>query len=185
MYIIPFGRILQTSPENSEKLGNGSFNYDLSSEAWKNISPGLKTPQNCIFSSHLFLRQSWTNVLGHFCISGVFSNSWTSNPSPHPTNNVGHVYPEFFRVSTLYRVGGGRTTRKLQKGCTVLRGNREWQKNMNIAVLSLIVAFTSPDVISTSPKSFLTSRFDFTVLLLFKFLKKHHLPVGQVKNRIH
>ena len=49
----------------------------------------------------------------------------------------------------------------------------------------LKLTFTSPDVISTSPKSFLTSRIDFTVLLLFKFLKKHHLPVGQVKNRIH
>ena len=45
--------------------------------------------------------------------------------------------------------------------------------------------YTSPDVISTSPKSFLMSRIDFTVLLLFEFLKKHHLPVGQVKKRIH
>ena len=49
----------------------------------------------------------------------------------------------------------------------------------------LKLAFTSPNVISTSPKSFLTSRIDFTVLLLFKFLKKHHSPVRQVKNRIH
>ena len=49
----------------------------------------------------------------------------------------------------------------------------------------LKLAFTSPDVISTSPKSFLMSRIYFTVLLLFEFLKKHHLPVGQVKNRIH
>ena len=49
----------------------------------------------------------------------------------------------------------------------------------------LMLAFTSPDVISTSSKNFLTSRIDFTVLLLFEFLKKHHLPVGQVKNRIH
>ena len=31
----------------------------------------------------------------------------------------------FFRVSTLYRVGGGRTARKFRKGCTVLRGNRK------------------------------------------------------------
>ena len=31
----------------------------------------------------------------------------------------------FFRVSTLYRVGGRRTTRKFRKRCTVLRGNRE------------------------------------------------------------
>ena len=49
----------------------------------------------------------------------------------------------------------------------------------------LKLAFTSPDIISTSPKSFLTSRIDFTVLLLFEFLKKHHLPIGQVKNSIH
>ena len=27
------------------------------------------------------------NVLNHFCISGTFSNSQRSNPSPHPTNN--------------------------------------------------------------------------------------------------
>ena len=46
-------------------------------------------------------------------------------------------------------------------------------------------AFTSPDVISTSPKSFSSSRIDFTLLLLFEFLKEHHLPVGQVKNRFH
>ena len=47
----------------------------------------------------------------------------------------------------------------------------------------LKLAFTSPNVISASPKDFLTSRIDF--ILLFEFLKKHHLPVGQVKNRIH
>ena len=49
----------------------------------------------------------------------------------------------------------------------------------------LKLAFTRPDVISTSPKNVLTSRIDFIGLLLFEFLKKHHLPVGQVKNRIH
>ena len=49
----------------------------------------------------------------------------------------------------------------------------------------LKLAFTSPDVISTSPKSFSSSKIDFTLLLLFEFLKEHHLPVGQVKNRIH
>ena len=50
---------------------------------------------------------------------------------------------------------------------------------------TLKLAFTSPNIISTSPKSFLTSRIDFTVLPLFELLKKHHLPVGQVKNKIH
>ena len=48
-----------------------------------------------------------------------------SNPSPHLTNNVERVYPEFFRVSTLCRVEGERTATKFRKGCTVLRGNRE------------------------------------------------------------
>ena len=35
----------------------------------------------------------------------------------------------------------------------------------------LKLALTSPDIISTSPKNFLTSRIDFTVLLLIEFLK--------------
>ena len=30
-----------------------------------------------------------------------------------------------FRVSTLYRLGGGRTARKFRKASTVLRGDRE------------------------------------------------------------
>ena len=49
----------------------------------------------------------------------------------------------------------------------------------------LKLAFTSPDVISTSPKNFSACRIDLTVPLLFEFLKKYHLPIGQVKNRIH
>ena len=101
------------------------FNYDLSSESRKNTFTDLKNPQNCLFSSHLFSRQSWTKVLGHFCISGAFSNAHRSNPSPHPANDVGCVYPEFFLLSTLYRVGGGRTAREFRKGYTVLRRNRE------------------------------------------------------------
>ena len=45
----------------------------------------------------------------------------------------------------------------------------------------LKLAFTCPEVIATNYKSFLTSRIDLTVLQLFEFLKKNHLPVGQVK----
>ena len=47
----------------------------------------------------------------------------------------------------------------------------------------LKLAFASLNVISASPISFLMSRINFTVLLLFEFLKKNHLPVRQVKNR--
>ena len=45
----------------------------------------------------------------------------------------------------------------------------------------LKLAFSSPDVISTSPKSYLMSRIYFTVLLLFEFLKKHHCPSGKLR----
>ena len=76
-------------------------------------------------SEVMVFRQSWTKVLGHICVSGAFSNSHRSNPSPHPTNNVGRVHSEFFRDSTLYRMGGGRTAREFRKGCTVLREDRE------------------------------------------------------------
>ena len=49
--------------------------------------------------------KSWTKVLGHFCISGAFSNSHRSNPSPPPTNNVGRVYPEFFSETFQLCIG--------------------------------------------------------------------------------
>ena len=45
----------------------------------------------------------------------------------------------------------------------------------------LKLAFTNPEVISTSAKNFLTSRIDFTVLLLFEFVKKHYLTFGKLK----
>ena len=44
----------------------------------------------------------------------------------------------------------------------------------------LKLAFTSPDVISTIPKTFI----DFTVLLI-RIPQKRSLAVGQVKNSIH
>ena len=49
----------------------------------------------------------------------------------------------------------------------------------------LKLAFTSPDVISTSPKNLWLAKLISQFLMLFKSLKSHHLPVGQVNNRIH
>ena len=97
----------------------------VSSHPLSPLPPDYNDQSNIFFCAFSLGLQSWTKVLGHFCVSGAFSNSHRSNPSPHPANNVGRVYPEFFRVSTLHRVGGGRTSRKFRKGCTVLRGNRE------------------------------------------------------------
>ena len=62
--------------------------------------------------------------MGHVSISGALSNSHRSNPSPHPTNNVGRVYPEFFPIFNFVLGGGGGGGGELQE-CTVLRGNRE------------------------------------------------------------
>ena len=118
--IIRLERILKTRSENSEKLGKGLFNYDLSSEYRKNTFTGLKNTQNCLFSSHLFFRPSWTEVFGHFCVSGAFSNAHRSNRPPlTPQTMLDECIQNFFRASTLYRVGGGRTARKFRKGCTV------------------------------------------------------------------
>ena len=58
----------------------------------------------CIISVVL---QSWTKVLGHFCVSEAFSNSHRFNPSPHPTKNVGRVYPELVSEFQLF-IGWGR-----------------------------------------------------------------------------
>ena len=45
----------------------------------------------------------------------------------------------------------------------------------------LKLAFTSPYLISTSPKNFLTRRIDFIVLLLFEFLKNITCPLDKLK----
>ena len=71
----------------------------------------------------LFPAPAWDgggDVTFQTSLFGAFFNSHTPSTSPHPTNNVGRVYPEvFLQVSALYRVRGGRTARKFQKGCTV------------------------------------------------------------------
>ena len=46
--------------------------------------------------------------MGHFCISGAFSNSQGSKASPHPTKMLDACIQNFFQVLTLYRVGGER-----------------------------------------------------------------------------
>ena len=49
------------------------------------------------------------------CISGAFSNSHRPNPSPHPTNNVGRVYPEFFSEFQLCIGLGRENCKKISK----------------------------------------------------------------------
>ena len=126
MYIIRFERILKTGSENSQKLGKGMFNYDLSSESGKNTLTGLKNTQNWLFSWHLIFRhnhvqKSWDT----FAFLGRFPIHTGPTPPLTPQTMLDACVQNFFRVSTLYRVGEGRTLRKFRKGCTVLRTNRQ------------------------------------------------------------
>ena len=58
--------------------------------------------------------QSWTKVLEHLHF-WAFSNSHRSNLSPHPTNNVGRVYPEFSPSFNFVQGGGRENGRKISK----------------------------------------------------------------------
>ena len=69
--------------------------------------------------------QSWTKLFGHFCVSGAFPIHTGPTPSLTPQTMLHTCIQNFFRVSNLYRVWGGRTARKFRTGCTALRGNRE------------------------------------------------------------
>ena len=88
-----------------------------------------------------------------FPLWGVFQFTQVQ-PLPSPTNNVGRgqgdglltrCIQNVFRVSTLYRVGGGRSARKFRKGCTVFRGNRQmtekYESILSQGLLSRIVGY--------------------------------------------
>ena len=85
------------------------------------------------FSIWFLYLQSWTKVLGHFGVSvGRFpihtgptpTPILSCLPSPHKQcwTHISRIVSEF---QLCIGWGGGRTARKFQKGCTVLRGNRE------------------------------------------------------------
>ena len=69
--------------------------------------------------------QSWTKVLRHFCISGGFPIHTGPPPSLAQQTMLDASIQNFFRVSTSYRVKGGRTAKNFRTGCTALRENRE------------------------------------------------------------
>ena len=69
------------------------------------------------------LLQSLVKVLRHFAFLGHSTIHTSPTPPLSPQTTLDASIHNFFRVLTLYRVGGGRTARKLRKGCTVLRGN--------------------------------------------------------------
>ena len=79
------------------------------------------TSPRVIFNSYNRGQKSWDT----FVFLGRFSIHTGPAPSLTPQTMLEACIQNFFRVSTLYRVGEGRTARKFRKGCTVLKGNRE------------------------------------------------------------
>ena len=79
--------------------------------------------------------QSWTKVLEHLHF-WAFSNSHRSNPSTHPTNNVGRVYPEFFPSFNFVHGGGRENCRKISKRMRCFMREPRVTENMDIALLS-------------------------------------------------
>ena len=73
------------------------------------------------FPNYSHGQKSWDT----FAFLGRFPIHNGPTPPLSPQIMLDACIENFFRVSTLYRVGGERTTRKFRKGCTVLRGNRE------------------------------------------------------------
>ena len=106
-------------------------------------------------------------------VSGTFSHSHRTNPSPHPTNNVERVYPEFFRVSTLYRVGGGRTARKFRKGCTEMTEKNEYCSTVPTTFVQDCSKNSSEKLFGFLVLSYLVYRIQFyqftCILLLFNY----------------
>ena len=87
------------------------------------------SPQELITASAICF-EFWTYNHGQkswdtFAFLGRFPIHTGPAPPLTPQTVLHACIQNFFRVSTLYRVGGGRTARKFRKGCTVLRGNRE------------------------------------------------------------
>ena len=81
--------------------------------------------------------QSWTKVLGHFCISDAFPSSHRPNPSPLPhkqsLTRVSRIFSEFqFSIGW----GEGELQENFEKGALFYEGTQKWQKSMNTALLS-------------------------------------------------
>ena len=55
-----------------------------------------------------------------FASLGRFPIQTGPTPPLTPQTKLDVCIQNFFRILTLHRVAGGRTARKLQKGCTVL-----------------------------------------------------------------
>ena len=83
--------------------------------------------------------QSWAKVLGHFCIYRAFFFFMRKKPLPHPTNNVGRVYREFFsECQHCVGWGEGKLQENVEKDAQLMfcNGTQKLQKIMSATSLS-------------------------------------------------
>ena len=113
---------VQKTPKSWEKICSITiFHQDPEKtllQAWKPLKIAFFLPTS-LSDNHG--QKSWDT----FAFLGRFPIHTGPTPPLTPQTMLDACIQNFFRVSTLYRVGGGRTARKFRKGCTVLRGNRE------------------------------------------------------------
>ena len=69
--------------------------------------------------------QSWTKVLGHFCISGAFPIHTGPARSLTPQTMWDACIQNSFRVSTLYRVGEGEVQENVEQDALLLEGTEK------------------------------------------------------------
>ena len=74
-----------------------------------------------LFCNYNHGQKSWDT----FAFLGCFPIHKGPTPPLTPQTMLDACIQNFFGVSTLYKVEGGRTARKFRKGCPVLRGKRE------------------------------------------------------------
>ena len=117
-----FLKHVQKTPKSWEKVSSITIfrqNPEKTlSQAWKPLKITFFLPTS--FSDN-HGQKSWDS----FAFLGRFPIDTGPTPPLTPQTMLDACIQIFFRVSTLYKVGEGRTTRTFGKECTVLRRNRE------------------------------------------------------------
>lgn len=134
------------------------------------------------WAKHLLYLQSWTNILEHICFCGALFKSYMTNlpPTllPEPQTRLDGCVQNFSRISTLYRVGGGRTTRCFWKVALFYNSTRKLQKIISTALLSQ--GLFSWIVDSATAESFMTEKHYIFIHFFLLFLTIKTVPSENV-----
>ena len=119
-----FLKHVQKTPKSWEKICSITIFHQNPEktllQAWKTLKTAFVLSSS--FSDNQSIMDKSLGTLSRFW--GVFQFTQVQ-PLPSLHKQCWTCIYNFFRVSTLYRVGEGKTARKFWKWCTVLRWNRE------------------------------------------------------------